>query len=146
MLLDRFGATPVFLTDVARNAVAVHDAWPGTPGTGTSPGAFRSALGGISRTDERAAGFQAMLVARLRGTCVRYPADASLAELVDELRSTSRSTPCGARRGQSALPITGPCSAVPRVAEARSTAPCSTSRVTTSGWPSVVRVGQAGPG
>jgi transcriptional regulator with XRE-family HTH domain len=98
-LLDRFGATPVFLTDAAWNVIAVNGAWlalqAGAP-TGHARDwnvawrTFRSALGGISRTDERAAGFQAMLVARLRDTVVRYPADESLAELVDELRSTSR--------------------------------------------------------
>jgi transcriptional regulator with XRE-family HTH domain len=93
-LLERFGGTPVFLADAAWNVVAANGAWPalqcGAP-TGHARDwnvawrTFRSALGGISRSEERAAGFQAMLAARLRDTSLRYPADASLAELVDEL-------------------------------------------------------------
>ncbi|MTD53801.1 helix-turn-helix domain-containing protein [Amycolatopsis pithecellobii] len=98
-LLDRFGDTPAFLSDAAWNVVAVNGAWMALE-CGAPAGhardwnvawrTFRNALGGISRTEERKAGFQAMLVARLRSTYTRYPADASLAELVDELRSTSR--------------------------------------------------------
>lgn len=98
-LLDRFGDTPVFLTDAAWNVVAVNGAWlaleAGAPARDARDWnvawrTFRNALGGISRTDERAAGFQTMLVARLRSTSTRYPADDELAELVDELRTTSR--------------------------------------------------------
>jgi hypothetical protein len=51
---------------------------------------FCNARGEINRTEEHKAGFQAMLAARLRDTYLRYPADASLAALIDELRSTSR--------------------------------------------------------
>ena len=179
-LLDRFGATPVFLTDAAWNVVAVNGAWLalecGAP-TGHARDwnvawrTFRSALGGISRTDERAAGFQAMLVARLRSTYVRYPADASLAELVDELRSTSRpfdtlwrtSRTVGAYENRAVfrhpeggeITLDGNLLDIPGddlMAVVLTAAPGSADAarlgelVGASGRPSVVRVGQTGPG
>ncbi|WP_284750371.1 helix-turn-helix domain-containing protein [Amycolatopsis sp. RTGN1] len=179
-LLDRFGATPVFLTDAAWNVVAVNGAWLalecGAP-TGHARDwnvawrTFRSALGGISRTDERAAGFQAMLVARLRSTYVRYPVDASLAELVDELRSTSRpfdtlwrtSRTVGAYENRAVfrhpeggeITLDGNLLDIPGddlMAVVLTAAPGSADAarlgelVGASGRPSVVRVGQTGPG
>lgn len=97
-LLERFGDTPAFLTDAAWNAIAVNGAWLALGGT-ASTGArdwnvawrtFCDPRREIARTDEHQAGFRAALAARLRDTSLRYPADAALAELVDELRSTSR--------------------------------------------------------
>ncbi|WP_244991033.1 helix-turn-helix domain-containing protein [Saccharothrix coeruleofusca] len=98
-LLERFADTPAFLVDAAWNAVAVNATWAAL-GCGAPTGhaldwniawrTFRNPLGGISRTEEHAVGFQAMLAARLRDTSLRYPADQRLAELVDELRSESR--------------------------------------------------------
>ncbi|GHG37147.1 MULTISPECIES: MmyB family transcriptional regulator [Amycolatopsis] len=98
-LLERFGGTPAFLADTAWNVVAVNTAWFALQAGGPAGHerdwnvawrTFRNAPRGISRTDERAAGFRAMLAARLRDTALRYPADTSVAELVDELRTTSR--------------------------------------------------------
>jgi transcriptional regulator with XRE-family HTH domain len=98
-LLERFPDTPAFLTDAAWNVIAVNGAWLALGG-GTAIGpardgnvawrTFCNARGEIDRTEEHQAGFQAVLAARLRDTHLRYPADASLAELVDELRSASR--------------------------------------------------------
>ncbi|WP_290053901.1 helix-turn-helix domain-containing protein, partial [Amycolatopsis solani] len=51
---------------------------------------FCDARGEIARTDEHQAGFRAALAARLRDTHLRHPADPALGELVDELRSSSR--------------------------------------------------------
>lgn len=99
-LLERFADTPVFLCDAAWNVVAVNGAWMALgAGASNEPGrdwnvawrTFCDAHREISRTDDRAAAFQAMLAARLHSTHLRHPADESLAELVDELRTTSRS-------------------------------------------------------
>jgi transcriptional regulator with XRE-family HTH domain len=98
-LLERFDGTPAFLTDAAWNVIAVNGAWMALGGGApTGPArdwnvawrTFCNARGEIDRTEEHQAGFQAVLAARLRDTSLRHPADASLAELVDELRSTSR--------------------------------------------------------
>ncbi|MET9224537.1 helix-turn-helix domain-containing protein [Lentzea sp. NPDC003310] len=99
-LLERFPDTPVFLTDAAWNVVAVNGAWM-TLGAGSSNQrardwnvawrTFSNAHREISREDEHAAAFRVTLAARLHGTVLRYPADEQLAELVDELRTTSRS-------------------------------------------------------
>ncbi|MBE1497761.1 transcriptional regulator with XRE-family HTH domain [Amycolatopsis lexingtonensis] len=98
-LLERFDDTPAFLTDTAWNVVAVNGAWLALGG-GAAPGrardwnvawrTFCDARGEITRTDEHQAGFRAALAARLRDTHLRHPGDPALAELVDELRSTSR--------------------------------------------------------
>jgi transcriptional regulator with XRE-family HTH domain len=98
-LLERFAGTPAFLTDAAWNVVAVNGAWMALGG-GASTGSARdwnvawrtfcNAREEIDRAEEHQAGFRAVLAARLRDTYLRYPADAALAELVDELRSTSR--------------------------------------------------------
>ncbi|WP_086668927.1 helix-turn-helix domain-containing protein [Lentzea kentuckyensis] len=99
-LLERFADTPVFLTDAAWNVVAVNGAWLAL-GAGASNRqardwnvawrTFSHAHREISRDDDHAAAFRATLAARLRSTSLRYPADEPLAELVDELRTTSRS-------------------------------------------------------
>ncbi|MEU8635363.1 helix-turn-helix transcriptional regulator [Amycolatopsis sp. NPDC048633] len=98
-LLERFDATPAFLTDAAWNVIAVNSAWMALGGGAAAGPArdwnvawrtFCKAREEIDRTDEHQAGFQAVLAARLRDTHLRHPADASLAELVDELRSASR--------------------------------------------------------
>ncbi len=99
-LLERFPDTPAFLTDAAWNVIAVNGAWLALGG-GTTAGparewnvawrTFCNAREEIGRTEEHQAGFQAVLAARLRDAHLRYPADASLAGLVDELRSASRS-------------------------------------------------------
>ncbi|WP_439658369.1 helix-turn-helix domain-containing protein [Lentzea sp. HUAS TT2] len=99
-LLERFADTPAFLTDAAWNVVAVNRAWM-TLGAGASNQktrdwnvawrTFSHAHREISRDDDHAAAFRAMLAARLHSTFLRHPGDEPLAELVDELRTTSRS-------------------------------------------------------
>ncbi|WP_086671324.1 helix-turn-helix domain-containing protein [Amycolatopsis pretoriensis] len=97
-LLERLGGTPAFLTDAAWNAVAVNGAWQALGGTAATSTrdwnvawrTFCDPRTEIARTDEHQAGFRAALAARLRDTSLRYPTDPALAELVDELRSTSR--------------------------------------------------------
>ncbi|GHH41045.1 helix-turn-helix domain-containing protein [Lentzea cavernae] len=99
-LLERFADTPVFLTDAAWNVVAVNGAWMAL-GAGASNlrprdwnvawRTFSHAHREISRADDDAAAFRATLTARLHSTSLRYPGDEQLAELVDELRTTSRS-------------------------------------------------------
>jgi transcriptional regulator with XRE-family HTH domain len=98
-LLERFDGTPVFLCDAAWNVVAVNGAWTALQCGAPSGHArdwnvawrtFCDGLGGINRTAESASGFQAILATRLHGASLRYPADESLAALVDDLRRTSR--------------------------------------------------------
>jgi transcriptional regulator with XRE-family HTH domain len=98
-LLERLGGTAVCLCDAAWNVVAWNGAWAalrcGEPTGNAWDGnvawrTFGGAPGRVARTAERAAGFETMLAARLRTASLRYPADASLAALVDELRGTSR--------------------------------------------------------
>lgn len=98
-LLERLGGTPVFLCDAAWNAVAVNGAWMALRFWAPAGHAwdwnvawrtFCHPHGGVRRTAEHAANFEAVLASRLHTAALRYPADASLAALVDELRSTSR--------------------------------------------------------
>jgi hypothetical protein len=97
-LLERLGGTPVCVCDAAWNVVAWNAAWAalqcGEPTASPWDGnlawrTFSGAPSRVSRTAERAARFETMLAARLRTASLRYPADTSLAALVDELRSTS---------------------------------------------------------
>ncbi|HUQ61496.1 helix-turn-helix domain-containing protein [Lentzea sp.] len=99
-LLERFAGTPVFLTDAAWNVVAVNGAWMalGAGASNRQPRdwnvawrTFSNAHREISRDDDDAAAFRATLVNRLHSTYLRYPSDEQLTELVDELRTTSRS-------------------------------------------------------
>lgn len=98
-LLERLDGTAVCLCDAAWNVVAFNGAWTalacGVPtghawDTNLAWRTFGKAPSQVSRTAERAAGFEAMLAARLHSASLRYPSDASLTALVDELRSTSR--------------------------------------------------------
>lgn len=97
-LLERLDGTPVCLCDAAWNVVAWNGAWAalrcGEPTAHPWDGnlawrTFSGSPGRVSRTAERAAGFETILAARLRTAALRYPADTALAALVDELRSTS---------------------------------------------------------
>ncbi|MCR6488689.1 helix-turn-helix domain-containing protein [Amycolatopsis sp. OK19-0408] len=97
-LLERFDSSPAFLTDAAWNVIAVNGAWLALGGASAGSArdwnvawrTFRDARAEIDRSEEHQAGFRAVLATRLRDASLRYPADAALAELVDELRSTSR--------------------------------------------------------
>ena len=97
-LLERFADTPVFLCDSAWNVVAVNGAWMALGAGGANRQArdwnvawrtFADAHRGISRSDDHAAAFRAVLANRLHSTYLRHPADPALAELVDDLRTTS---------------------------------------------------------
>ncbi|WP_329056149.1 helix-turn-helix domain-containing protein [Amycolatopsis sp. NBC_01488] len=179
-LLERFDDTPAFLADAAWNVVAVNGAWLALGG-GAATGSgrdwnvawrtFCDPRGEIDRAEDHQAGFQAVLAARLRDTSLRYPADASLAELVDELRSTSGAfdtlwrTPktVSAYENRAVfqtsdgedLTLDGSLLGVPGddlMAVVLTAAPGSADAarlgavVRAAGGPSVVRVGQAGPG
>jgi MmyB-like transcription regulator ligand binding domain len=90
-LLERLGATAVCLCDAAWKVVAFNGAWAalrcGEPTGHAWDGnlAWRTFGHAPGRVAERAAGFKTMLAARLRTASLRYPADTSLAALVDEL-------------------------------------------------------------
>ncbi|CCH88329.1 transcriptional regulator, XRE family [Modestobacter italicus] len=98
-LLERFADTPMIVTDAAMNLVAVNSAflalehWDRTGERWEWNVAWRAfchpfAAFQQSATDARS--HEAVLVAQLRAARLRYPADASLAALVDEMRSRSR--------------------------------------------------------
>ncbi|WP_328647930.1 helix-turn-helix transcriptional regulator [Amycolatopsis sp. NBC_00348] len=179
-LLERFAGTPAFLTDAAWNVVAVNGAWMALGGGAAAGSArdwnvawrtFCDARGEIARAEEHQAGFRAVLAARLRDTYLRYPADAALAELVDELRSTSRPfdtlwrTPKTVSAYENravfrhpdggGITLDGALLEVPGdglMAVVLTAAPGSADAarldevVRTSGGPAVVKVGQTGPG
>lgn len=179
-LLERFDGNPAFLADAAWNVVAVNGAWlalGGGASTGTARDwnvawrTFCDARGEIDRTEEHQAGFRAVLAARLRDAYLRYPADAALAELVDELRSTSRPfdtlwrTPKTVSAYENravfrhpdggGITLDGALLEVPGdglMAVVLTAAPDSADAarldevVRTSGGPAVVKVGQTGPG
>ncbi|WP_326952843.1 helix-turn-helix domain-containing protein [Amycolatopsis sp. NBC_01286] len=179
-LLERFAGTPAFLTDAAWNVVAVNGAWMALGGGAAAGSArdwnvawrtFCNARGEIARAEEHEAGFRAVLAARLRDTYLRYPADAALAELVDELRSTSRPfdtlwrTPKTVSAYENravfrhpdggGITLDGALLEVPGdglMAVVLTAAPGSADAarldevVRTSGGPAVVKVGQTGPG
>jgi transcriptional regulator with XRE-family HTH domain len=179
-LLERFDDTPAFLTDAAWNVIAVNGAWMALGGgAATGPArdwnvawrTFCNARGEIDRAEEHQAGFQAVLAARLRDAYLRYPADASLAELVDELRSASRPfdtlwrTPKTVSTYENravfrhpeggGITLDGALLEVPGdglMAVVLTAAPDSADAaplgdvVRASEWPAVVKVGQTGPG
>jgi transcriptional regulator with XRE-family HTH domain len=97
-LLDRLAHNPVAVFDAMWNLVtanAPYDALMGESGHGTGierNALWRNLVGGGNRTvlsDVARAEFEASLVADLRTTSVRYPADGRLRRLVDELLATS---------------------------------------------------------
>jgi transcriptional regulator with XRE-family HTH domain len=179
-LLERFDDTPAFLTDAAWNVIAVNGAWMALGGgAATGPArdwnvawrTFCDARGEIDRAEDHQAGFQAVLAARLRDAYLRYPADAALAELVDELRSASRPfdtlwrTPKTVSTYENravfrhpdggGITLDGALLEVPGdglMAVVLTAAPDSADAarlgdvVRASEWPAVVKVGQTGPG
>jgi transcriptional regulator with XRE-family HTH domain len=179
-LLERFADTPVFLCDAAWNVVAVNGAWMALGAGASNQQArdwnvawrtFRAAHREISRDDDHAAAFRATLVNRLHSTYLRHPADEPLAELIDELRSTSRSFDTLWRApmtvaayenravfrhpGVGDIALDGNVLEVPGdnlQAVVLTAAPGSADAgrlgevVSASGGPAIVRVGQSGPG
>lgn len=98
-LLERFSDTPMFVSDAAMNLVAVNSAflalghWQLTGEQWEWNIAWRTFCDPFSAFQQSATDatdHQAILVTQLRNAMLRYPADGSLAALVDELRSRSR--------------------------------------------------------
>jgi len=98
-LLERFADTPMLVTDAAMNLVAVNSAfmalehWDLTGERWEWNVAWRHFCNPFAAFQQSAAdatSHETVLVARLRGALLRYPADASLAALVDEMRTRSR--------------------------------------------------------
>jgi transcriptional regulator with XRE-family HTH domain len=97
-LLERFTDTPMFISDAAMNLIAVNSAflalrhWDLTGDPWEWNIAWRTFCDPFSRFQQSAADatdHQTILVAQMRSALLRYPADASLAALVDELRTRS---------------------------------------------------------
>ncbi|MFI6264279.1 helix-turn-helix domain-containing protein [Micromonospora sp. NPDC051006] len=98
-LLERFTDTPMFVSDAAMNLVAVNSAfmalghWDLTGDPWEWNIAWRTfcdPFSGFKQSAADATDHEAVLVARLKSALLRYPADASLAALVNEMRSRSR--------------------------------------------------------
>ena len=98
-LLERFSDTPLAVTDAAMNLVAVNGAfmalehWDLTGERWEWNVAWRqfcAPFGAFQQSPADATSHEAVLVARLKGAQLRYPADSLLAELVDEIRLRSR--------------------------------------------------------
>ncbi|WP_432565638.1 helix-turn-helix domain-containing protein [Kineococcus sp. SYSU DK003] len=98
-LLERFADTPMIVSDGAMNVVAVNSAflalehWNLTGDRWQWNVAWRAFCDPFEAFKQSAADaddHEAVLVTRLRSSLLRYPADAPLADLVDELRTRSR--------------------------------------------------------
>ncbi|GAA1027612.1 helix-turn-helix domain-containing protein [Virgisporangium ochraceum] len=98
-LLERFPDTPMFVSDAAMNLLAVNraflalghwhlngDPWEWNIAWRT----FCDPFDGFKQSAADATDHESVLVAQLRSALLRYPADVSLAALVDEMRSRSR--------------------------------------------------------
>jgi transcriptional regulator with XRE-family HTH domain len=179
-LLERFTDTPMFVSDAAMNLIAVNKAflalrhWDLTGDPWEWNIAWRSFCDPFSRFQQSAADatdHQTILVTQLRSALLRYPADASLAPLVDELRTRSRlfdtlwRTPRPVAAFESSAEFIHPeagsltlvgsllaipgddlaalmLTAAPRSADAALLAEI----VSDAGEPAIVKVGQPGPG
>ena len=98
-LLERFSDTPMIVTDAAMNLVAVNSAflalehWDLTGERWDWNVAWRSfchPFAAFQQSHAEATSHEAVLVAQLRAAVLRYPTDASLAALVEDMRSRSR--------------------------------------------------------
>ncbi|MGY5883423.1 helix-turn-helix domain-containing protein [Modestobacter lacusdianchii] len=98
-LLERFSDTPMIVTDAAMNVVAVNSGflalehWDLTGERWDWNVAWRifcSPFGAFQQSDADASDHEAIQVAQLRAALLRYPGDASLAEMVDQMRTRSR--------------------------------------------------------
>ena len=97
-LLDRLSHTPVAVYDAAWNLIVANQPYDALMGETTSwrgierNGVWRNLVGPGNRTvhtPEEQARFEALLVADLRMTAARYPADRELKRLIAELTSHS---------------------------------------------------------
>jgi len=98
-LLERFPDTPMVVSDAAMNVVAVNTAflalehWNLTGERWEWNVAWRqfcNPFGAFEQSTADADSHETVLVAQVKAALLRYPGDASLAALVDELRSRSR--------------------------------------------------------
>lgn len=98
-LLERFSDTPMIVSDAALNLVAVNSAfmalqhWTLTGDRWEWNIAWRTfcrPFEAFKQSESDATDHEAVLVARLKSSLLRYPTDASLAALVDEMRTGSR--------------------------------------------------------
>ncbi|MFI5910382.1 helix-turn-helix domain-containing protein [Dactylosporangium sp. NPDC051541] len=98
-LLERFTDTPMFVADAAMNLLAVNSAFlalghwhlSGNPWEwNIAWRTFCDPFDGFKQSAADATDHEAVLVACLTSALLRYPADASLAALVDDLRGRSR--------------------------------------------------------
>ena len=98
-LLERFPETPLMVTDAAMNVVAVNSAflalehWDLTGERWEWNVAWRifcHPFAAFQQSGADATDHESIQVAQLGGALLRYPADASLAAMVDEMRSRSR--------------------------------------------------------
>ena len=98
-LLERFSDTPMIVTDAAMNVVAVNSAymalghWDLTGDRWEWNVAWRvfcHPFAAFHQSDADAAIHETIQVAQLRSALLRYPGDAPLAALVDEMRTRSR--------------------------------------------------------
>jgi transcriptional regulator with XRE-family HTH domain len=98
-LLERFPDTPMLVTDAAMNLVAVNSAflalehWDLTGERwewNVAWRAFCHPFAAFQQSAAEATSHEAVLVAQLRAARLRYPADAPLAALVEEMRTRSR--------------------------------------------------------
>ena len=97
-LLDRLSHTPVAVHDAAHNLIVANQPYDALMGATTSwrgierNGVWRNLVGPGNRTvhtPEEQARFESLLVADLRMTAARYPADRELKRLIAELASHS---------------------------------------------------------
>ncbi|WP_089158005.1 helix-turn-helix domain-containing protein [Micromonospora sp. NBS 11-29] len=179
-LLERFTDTPMFVSDAAMNLVAVNSAFlalghwhlTGDPWEwNIAWRTFCDPFNDFKQSVDDATDHEAILAAQLRSARLRYPADASLAALVDEMRSRSRlfdslwrtprpvvayeSSAAFIHPDVGAVTLVGSLLAVPGddlAALMLTAAPGSADAarlaeiVAVAGEPAVIRVGQPGPG
>ncbi|GLY04104.1 helix-turn-helix domain-containing protein [Actinoplanes sp. NBRC 101535] len=98
-LLESFPDTPMFVSDAAMNLIAVNSAflalehWDLTGSRWDWNVAWRTfcdPFDGFQQSQTDATDHQTILVTQLKSALLRYPTDAPLTELVDELRTRSR--------------------------------------------------------
>ncbi|MCZ2850858.1 helix-turn-helix domain-containing protein [Modestobacter sp. VKM Ac-2978] len=98
-LLERFADTPMIVTDAAMNVVAVNSGflalehWDLTGDRWEWNVAWRifcHPFAAFQQSDADATSHERIQAAQLRAALLRYPGDASLADLVDEMRTRSR--------------------------------------------------------
>jgi transcriptional regulator with XRE-family HTH domain len=179
-LLERFPDTPMFVSDAAMNLVAVNGAflalehWDLTGGRWDWNIAWRTfcaPMDAFKQSASDANDHEAVLVASLKTSALRYPTDASLAELVDDMRHRSRlfdtlwraprpvqayeSTATFTRSDGDAVTLVGNLISIPgddlaalvlTAAPGSSDAARLAEMVGAGGWPAVVRVGLSSAG